>query len=301
MPMHRPTSDGMEPRTRHGEADRKGRVTSLIALMLAIAIVAMSVGAVILPWAISASGEAVDYGKLLTSIAAGFGAILLSLVLMVPTVLIALRSASKPKGHVGRGRGLFSVIASVTLPVLCLGCLGTFAFLQAHAVMHSGIISKTVPDDDGNIRLVVPGNDITISKDVAYTLDSAGLLPETTLDEGGTIPVTAKNGTIYVGEQRLDTETLQDLAGMSGSSVEVTDEQLTDIAKSMESLEELGYSLGIDEDGQIVATDASGNSVTLSMDDHHNLSVDASTMIDLDAMSQVAERLGVSLDGLPFG
>lgn len=277
--------------------DRRGSITSILALLLSLAVIVLSVMTVAIPLSMATADGVTDYGGLVVGMARGLASAMASLMLMVPTVLLALRSASKPKGHVGRGRGLFSVIVSVTFPVMFLGIGLAFAFGQARSVMESGVVAKTAPADDGSIRLVAPGYSVTVSDDVASLMDGLGLLPEQTVEEDGTLPVTSKNGRIYVGEQELDAEALREIIG---TSTQMTDSQLEEVARQIESLERLGYSLGVDEGGQVVAIDPHGNSAKLVTNEDGSLSIDASTTIDLNAIDQVAQQFGISLDDI-FG
>lgn len=294
---------GGEYERRLQRGDRKGAVTSVLALILAIATLALSLGGV--ATALSIPIQIDDFPALkhtLKLLIVAIMASLCSLIVMVPTILIGLRSASKPKGHAGRGRGLFSVIIGATVPVTCLFVILTFSLMRANSdisrITSSGLVSRTEPDSDGRVRIVTPGGTATVNGNVADALDDLGLLPENVVADDGTIPISAHDRTIYVGEEPVSPDTIQGLIGTHGTPV--TESQLGDVADQVERLSDLGYSMGIDDTGRIVATDPRGNSVSIDMDDGHNLRVDASTDIDIDTVTKMAEQLSIPIGSLPL-
>lgn len=141
--------------------DRRGRVTSVFALLMAMAVVALSVGGLLMPRFVSMSRGVTsvtmaNIPDILTAVVSGYGSIFVALLLEIPTVLLALRSASKPQGHVGRGRGIVSVIISVVFPVLCLMQLSFIVIKQVQSVNVQDIIPQVVTDANGKTRIVAP-------------------------------------------------------------------------------------------------------------------------------------------------
>lgn len=188
-PSHRPMAD-----------NRSGSLTSFLSLLLAVAIVVLSVAGTVVPMAMYARYGQTDLATSALAVLMGYGAIVASFLLGMPTVLIGLRSACKPQGHVGRGRGITSVVLAVTVPFVAFVTLTTFTVRRASAIDLRSAVPQVVTDSNGRMRIV--------------------------------------------GGEALG-------PGMS----EVIDE--------VNEMSEQGYSVGVDEDGNVVATDPSGKTVTI--------------------------------------
>ena len=188
-PTHQPVAD-----------DHSGRITSFLSLLLALAIVALSVAGTVIPMAMYARYGQSDLATSALAVAMGYGAIVASFLLGMPTVLIGLRSACKPRGHVGRGRGMVSVVLAVTIPFMAFVILSVFTVRRASAIDLRRAVPQVVTDSNGKAKIV--------------------------------------------GGEALG-------PGMS----EVIDE--------VNEMSEQGYSVGVDADGNVVATDPSGKTVTI--------------------------------------
>lgn len=184
--------------------DHRGRVTSVLSLLMSIVIVMLSFGGLILPSVMMRTTGGSDIVSTMTFIAMGATLILMALLLQAPTILLALRAVSTQKGHVGRGRGLVSVVVSCVFPIACLLLLLAFA---------AGRIQTAI--DDGSLPQVTMGSDGR---------------PQVTMPEGATGA----------------------LGGVMGQVSELAEE---------------GYSVGVDADGSLIATDPNGQTVTITEED----------------------------------
>lgn len=194
--------------TQHVEpavpSDHRGRITSFFSLLLALAIVVLSVGGCVVPVMMGAGNGGTELVDLAIATVMGYGAILASFVLGMPTVLIALRSAATAKGHVGRGRSLVSIVLAVTVPVLSLAVLSTFVVRKAQTIDWDEVIPKVETDEDGKTRIT--------------------------------------------GGKALGSD-------------------MGDIINQINEMAEEGYSVGFDGNGNLVATDPNGQTVTITPED----------------------------------
>lgn len=190
--------------TASARDDHRGRITSVLSLFLSLVIVALSFGGFLLPPIMLRGETSSDAITTFAYIALGYVPILVALLMQAPTILLALRSVSTPRGHVGRGRGLVSVILSCVFPVTCLALLSVFAIGQVNSAIARGVLPQVVTGSDGKPRLVLP---------------------------------------------------------------EGMDSELGDIVGQVNELAEEGYSVGMDADGNLVATDPDGRQVTITPED----------------------------------
>lgn len=185
-------------------SDHRGRVTSVFSLLLAIVVMLLSFGGFLFPPLMIRNAGTSDVFSSLMYIIMGYGAIFAALLLQSPTTLMALRAVSNQKGHVGRGRGLVSIIVSCVFPITCLMLLTAFSIGQIQNAMASGVLPQVTTGSDGKPKLVMP--------------ESMGA----------------------------------EIDGIVG--------QVNDLAEE-------GYSVGVDGNGNLVATDPSGKQVTITSDD----------------------------------
>lgn len=183
--------------------DRRGSITSVFALLLSLVIVALAVGGTVVPQAMAARYGTSDLMSTAMCVLMGYGAILLSFVLETPTILLALRAVSNPRGHVGRGRGLVSIVVGAVAPVAALSLLTVFVVGQAQEIKVDDVIPRITTNADGKMQIV-----------------------------GG--------------------------EGLGGGMV--------DVINQVNEMSEEGYSIGFDDNGNVVATDPNGQTVTIDAD-----------------------------------
>lgn len=244
-----PETQSSDRRDRAGYAsqgdkgDRRGRITSLLALLLAAA----SVAAIFSPNLVRHEGP-ID--RLVLSMAA----LGLSLAMMVPAVLLGLRSASKPKGHVGRGRGLVSVMVSAVAPCVAFALMVSACLGLARSVMGSGLVAKSVDGDSDAVTLVTPAGKFPLSDWERKVFEAFDLMPEAEVStDSDDIAVEASDGSLYIG----------------GSEQKASEGEMTDlIARAVEKAQEGGYSVSIRSDGTVRGVDEDGNEVVVSLNEN---------------------------------
>lgn len=263
--------------------DNRGRVTSVLGVIL----VALIVIVVVIPAVLPTADEA-------ERVLRAFGMSGIALVLMVPAVLLGLRSACTPKGHVGRGRGIVTVVAGTVVPVISVVITVLMALGLAHEVVNSGIASRIVNPKDGSVTIVTPLGKTSVTKETAKVLDSLGLLPELTMNENGSIPISASDGVIYLGGQQLDANTISGLIG-NDMTPEITADTIKNLADGITEAKENGWSLSLNSSGQPMVEDKYGNTGTLSLEEDGKVHFRTDTTVDAsDALRAGADALGAS-------
>lgn len=231
------------------KAGRKGRFTSAIALVLAIvtAFVAIS------PLTSRLLQEEKWVLTLLSSLP-------IATMVAFPAIILGLRSATKPKGQVGKRRGVAAiVISSVSLVVSAVivtsTCVGMFRQANEEKTIAQDQTSSTTTS------IVFPGGQVTLENKAIKVLMRVGLMPDNTLDDGE-IRISSSNGKIYIGSKEIDPELV-----MSSSDEDNMSEASEDTYKSLvESIATLNsHGVAITTDGKtITLKDRTGNSRTLT-------------------------------------
>ena len=195
----------------------------MFSLLIAIVVTVMSVGGMLVPMLTNARYGNVELMTVLMATVCGYAAIVASFVLGMPAVLLALRSAATEQGHMGRGRGLVSIILSVTVPVLSLAILSAFVARKIQSVDWNEVVPHVLTDDSGRMRIM-----------------------------GGEL-----------------------LGSEIGTIIDQVNEMVDE-----------GYSVGFDENGNLMATDPSGQTVTITPE-------------DLETLGALAEAEGISQGNIP--
>lgn len=226
---------------RNDRAGRRGRFTSAIAIVLAVVAIAVALSPVLFP--------AVDQDKWLISLVLSLPMVA---VIVTPAMLLGLRSATKPKGQLGKKRGVASVIMCSVALVTSVAVVTLNMARMIGDLNESGLTAKE-QTDQSSMTILFPGGKLTLSNKAITLLMKAKILPDNTLDNGA-IPLSSSNGKVYVGSRELDATLISEQ--LKDETPEASQETLDSIAAGVEALAKQGIRITTD-----------GKSVTLRFQD----------------------------------
>lgn len=233
-------SGGQSPQDGDRPAKTPGRVTSLLGVLLLALMVALA----LLPTIVHHASPQDPLDLAMLSV----GCLTAMMVLVTPTVLLGLRSASKPRGTAGRGRGLAVVIMATLVPVVTFAVTLCHAYGKAHDLMHSGLVLQSVRPD-GTTALVSPVGTRALSPGEEQVLGALCLLPDIIIEDGDEVAVESEAGEVTVGDRE----------------VSLDDDATSAIARGIEEAKSRGYKVSLGADGRLHGTDEDGNDVTVSL------------------------------------
>lgn len=226
-----------EPSSATG-SDRRGSITSFLGLIL----VALSIACVTANVAIPTETNA---EWLIRSIAT-LGVVI---VASIAAILVGLRSASKPKGHVGRGRGLATVIMGALMPAVAFSVMVLSMHAIAREVMKSGLVMHVTERATGKSSLVTPIGSHALTEQERHALETLDLMPDIATYDDEQVPVEATDGVLSV----------------NGTEVEPNGSTMESLTEELDTMQRNGYQIRMGADGKIYGTDADGNDVTVSI------------------------------------
>lgn len=217
--------EGLRARQRRAKDDvtgRRGRFTSVLSVLLSLCVLVVAFAPVILRY--------MDQERWVLSL---ISSLPFAALLAFPATMLGLRSAIKPKGQLGRRRGIAAVI-------ICSVALLSSAFVIRGEVRRllddlnaAGRTAKEQTSAD-TMSIIFPGGQMELDNKAIKVLMREGMLPDNTLDNGA-IPISSQGGKIYVGSKEIDTEIVSRDTGES--DVEASSETLRELADALEKLQ----------------------------------------------------------------
>lgn len=254
-PHARRDRGGERPATTHFEsgdkAGRRGRFTSVLALAFALASLVAALSPALL--------TAVDQEQWILAL---LGALPVTALCAVPALLLGLRSATKPREQLGKGRGIVAIAMCAVSLVVATVLVVTRAKGMVDELNMNGVVAKE-QTNASTMTLVFPGGKLELGNEAIRVLMQAGVLPDSTLDNGA-IPISSQNGKVYVGSREIDTEVIRQYS--SYVSPEASQQTLGEIVEGVEALSQHNFAITTDGD-TITLRGKGGGQYTITWDD----------------------------------
>ena len=236
---------------REDRAGRKGRFTSMIALGLSI----LTMIVALYPLLSRTFDESRWPLYLLSSLP-------MTAAIALPATLLGLRSATKPKHQLGKGRGVAAIVVA-SMSLMTSAIIVTSTLLGFVSDMNES--KKTAQDqkDNESTSIVFPGGSVTLDNESIKLLMDMGLMPDNTLDDGR-IRMSQYDGKIYIGSKELDSDLVGKITRDSTS--EASGETLEGVARGIETLSKHNVTITTNGD-TITLTDGNGNSRVLTVEE----------------------------------
>jgi hypothetical protein len=180
----------------------------------------------------------------------------------LPATLLGLRSATKPKHQLGKGRGVAAIVVA-SMSLMTSAIIVTSTLLGFVSDMNES--KKTAQDqkDNESTSIVFPGGSVTLDNESIKLLMDMGLMPDNTLDDGR-IRMSQYDGKIYIGSKELDSDLVWKIT--QDSTSEASGETLEGVARGIETLSK--HTVTITTNGDtITLTDGNGNSRVLTVEE----------------------------------
>lgn len=169
--------------------------------------------------------------------------------LALPATLLGLRSATKPKGQLGKGRGIASIVISSAAVVLSSVILLSEGTSLIRGLNESGQIAKEQNLDNDTLNVVLPHATVEIDYEAASWLMRAKLLPDGTIDRGS-IPISAANSKVYIGSRDVDLDLLT--GGTTTGTQQPSEETYENFVKLLQDMSGGGLSMTYERNKYLV-------------------------------------------------